>query len=80
MVSTLVPVKRKLGCKPLLFTRNLYRYTVVEGLAGKAGEQFAFDSYRRFLDMYGNVVMGIEHKLFEHEIDALKKEVGLCKL
>ena len=51
--------------------------TVVEGLAEKAGEQFAFDSYRRFLDMYGDVVMGIEHHLFEHEIDALKKEVGV---
>ena len=28
------------------------------GLAAKAGEKFAFDSYRRFLDMYGDVVMG----------------------
>ena len=30
---------------------------VVEGLAVKAGATFAFDSYRRFLDMYGDVVM-----------------------
>lgn len=51
---------------------------VVEGLAAKAGEKFAFDSYRRFLDMYGDVVMGIEHHLFEHEIDALKREVGVA--
>ena len=52
--------------------------TVVEGLAEKAGEKFAFDSYRRFLDMYGDVVMGIEHHLFEKEIDGLKKEVGVA--
>ena len=37
------------------------------------------DSYRRFLDMYGDVVMGIEHRLFEHEIDSLKKENGVAQ-
>ena len=51
---------------------------VVEGLAKVAGEKFAFDSYRRFLDMYGDVVMGIEHHLFESQIDALKREVGVA--
>jgi pyruvate, orthophosphate dikinase len=29
---------------------------VVAGLASKSGERFAYDSYRRFLDMFGNVV------------------------
>ena len=29
---------------------------VVMGLAAKSGERFAYDSYRRFLDMFGNVV------------------------
>ena len=52
---------------------------VAEGLAAKAGEKFAYDSYRRFLDMYGDVVMGIEHHLFEHQIDSLKKEVGVAQ-
>ena len=51
---------------------------VAEGLAKVAGEKFAYDSYRRFLDMYGDVVMGIEHHLFESEIDALKREVGVA--
>jgi pyruvate,orthophosphate dikinase len=51
---------------------------VVEGLARKAGEKFAFDSYRRFLDMYGDVVMGVDHSLFEQQIDALKREVGVA--
>jgi hypothetical protein len=30
--------------------------TVAAGLAAKSGDRFAYDSYRRFLDMFGNVV------------------------
>jgi len=48
---------------------------VVEGLAKKTGnERFAYDSYRRFIDMFGNVVMHVSHDYFEHAIEALKKE------
>lgn len=36
-------------------------------------ERFAYDSYRRFIDMFGNVVMGISHDLFEEALEALKK-------
>mmetsp|Transcript_37509 Transcript_37509/g.71877 ORF Transcript_37509/g.71877 Transcript_37509/m.71877 type:complete len:959 (-) Transcript_37509:154-3030(-) len=51
---------------------------VVKGLAAKSGnERFAYDSYRRFLDMFGCVVMGIDHELFEHEITQLKKAKGV---
>jgi phosphoenolpyruvate synthase/pyruvate phosphate dikinase len=46
--------------------------TVVKGLAAKAGERFAYDSYRRFLDMYGNVVLGFDHHDFEQLLTALK--------
>ena len=45
---------------------------VVEGLGKKAGERFAWDSYRRFLDMFGGVVMNIDHHLFEHELQSVK--------
>ncbi|KAL8121673.1 hypothetical protein AgCh_018416 [Apium graveolens] len=45
---------------------------VVAGLASKSGERFAYDSYRRFLDMFGNVVMGIPHSSFEEELEKLK--------
>src|SRR5665648_831765 len=38
-------------------------------------ERFAYDSYRRFLQMYGNVVLGIEHDKFEHILEAVKKEL-----
>ncbi|GLI61134.1 hypothetical protein VaNZ11_003409 [Volvox africanus] len=45
------------------------------GLAARAGdERFAYDAYRRFLDMYGDVVMGIPHHLFEDQLERLKEE------
>ncbi|MEX0845628.1 MAG: pyruvate, phosphate dikinase [Balneolaceae bacterium] len=51
---------------------------VVEALIKKTGnERFAFDSYRRFIDMFGGVVMGVGHDLFEEALEKLKKEVGV---
>lgn len=46
----------------------------VEGLAKQAGDdRFAWDSYRRFLQMFGDVVMGVEHSSFEHTLEKIKK-------
>lgn len=50
---------------------------VAAGLAAKSGERFAYDSYRRFLDMFGNVVMGIPHSLFEEKLEKLKEAKGV---
>ena len=51
---------------------------VVEGLVQKSGnERFAYDSYRRFIDMFGDVVMGVSHEYFEEAIEALKEERGV---
>lgn len=51
---------------------------VVEGLAKKSGnERFAWDSYRRFLEMFGNVVLEIPRSHFEDEIDDVKYELGV---
>ena len=45
----------------------------VKGLAEKTGnETFAYDSYRRFIQMFGNVVMGIDHHHFEGIINDIK--------
>jgi pyruvate, orthophosphate dikinase len=50
----------------------------VAGLASKTGnERFAWDSYRRFVQMYGNVVMGVEGARFEDEIKRVKAERGV---
>jgi pyruvate,orthophosphate dikinase len=50
----------------------------VVALANKTGnERFAYDCYRRFIQMFGDVVMGVEHSLFEEAIDKLKEERGV---
>jgi pyruvate,orthophosphate dikinase len=46
----------------------------VEGLAKRSGdERFAWDSYRRFIQMYGDVVLGVDHHEFEDVIDTFKR-------
>jgi pyruvate,orthophosphate dikinase len=51
---------------------------VVEGLAKKSNNpRFAWDSYRRFLEMFGNVVLEIPRTLFEDELDEVKYEAGV---
>ena len=47
----------------------------VQGLKAKtANGRFAKDSYRRFIQMFGNVVLGIDKDAFEHELSAVKKK------
>ena len=47
----------------------------VQGLKKKTGNgRFAKDSYRRFIQMYGNVVLGIDKDAFEHELSAVKQK------
>ena len=49
----------------------------VEGLVRKSGDaRFAYDSYRRFIQMYSNVVLDVEHHLFEELLDSKKEESG----
>ena len=50
----------------------------VEGLAATTGnERFAWDSYRRFVQMYGNVVVGLPGEEFEDRIKAAKQKRGV---
>ena len=50
----------------------------VEGLAKKTGNpRFAYDGYRRVIDMFGSTAMGVEHELFEHELHSLKERKGV---
>ncbi len=53
---------------------------VVEGLARESGnERFAYDAYRRFIDMFGDVVMGVHHHYFEEAIEAMKTSKGVTE-
>lgn len=50
---------------------------VVQGLIIKTeNERFAMDSYRRFIQMFGDVVMNVPHETFEHILEHKKKQVG----
>ncbi|MEK9946613.1 MAG: pyruvate, phosphate dikinase [Alphaproteobacteria bacterium] len=50
----------------------------VLGIAKISGnERFAWDSYRRFIQMYSDVVLGVEHHNFEELLDQLKAEKGV---
>lgn len=49
----------------------------VEAIAAQVGdERFAYDSYRRFIQMYSNVVLGLEHSCFEEILDEAKARKG----
>jgi pyruvate,orthophosphate dikinase len=49
----------------------------VQGLAASSGdERFALDSYRRFIQMYSDVVLEIDREHFEHELHTLRERIG----
>lgn len=52
----------------------------VEGLAARSGDaRFAWDSYRRFIQMYSDVVLGVEHYHFEELLEQHKDDHGLIE-
>ncbi len=52
----------------------------VEGLGEEADDpRFAWDSYRRFIQMYGSVVLGVDHRRFEDIIEHTKLDAGVTE-
>jgi pyruvate,orthophosphate dikinase len=52
----------------------------VEGLGEEADDpRFAWDSYRRFIQMYGSVVLGVDHHRFEEIIEHTKLDTGMTE-
>ena len=47
---------------------------VLEGLIARSGARFAWDSYRRFVQMYGDVVLGVPHERFEGVLESVRDE------
>src|SRR3984893_846556 len=48
----------------------------VDGVAAKSGnERFAYDCYRRFIQMFGEVALGVEMEKFDHIFDARKAKI-----
>jgi len=51
----------------------------VEGLAARSDDRrFAYDSYRRFIQMYGDVVLGVDHYHFEDLLEYAKEDCGVA--
>ncbi|MGQ9535623.1 MAG: pyruvate, phosphate dikinase [Actinomycetota bacterium] len=52
----------------------------VKGLAAQTGdERFAYDAYRRFIQMFADIVMGVDRGLFEEKIEEKKRERGVTQ-
>ncbi len=52
----------------------------LRGLTTQSGnERFAYDAYRRFIQMFGKIVMDVPGEEFEHEIERLKEETGVTE-
>jgi pyruvate,orthophosphate dikinase len=50
---------------------------VAEGLARATGdERFAYDAYRRFIQLFGKIVLGVEESLFNRALEEIKRERG----
>src|SRR3712207_8462019 len=50
----------------------------VEGLASTSGDRrFVWDSYRRFIQMYSDVVLGLDHGAFEEALEIAKEDKGV---
>src|SRR6201997_4845318 len=48
----------------------------VVGLAKQGNERFAWDSYRRLVQMFGKTVLSVDGELFEHALDGMKRSKG----
>ncbi len=67
------------GMMDTVLNLGLNDITVV-GLAVASGDQrFAWDSYRRFIQMYGSVVLGVDHHRFEDIIESAKLDRGVVE-
>lgn len=65
------------GMMDTILNLGLNDETINGLIAQTNNERFAWDSYRRFVQMYGNVVLEVEKERFEHALDAIKGEAGI---
>lgn len=64
------------GMMDTVLNLGLNDETLKSLIALTGNERFALDSYRRFLQMFGDVVLGLEHHDFEHALEKIKKDFG----
>ena len=64
------------GMMDTVLNLGLNDETVAAVARDSGDERFAFDSYRRFIQMYGDVVMGLDHEVFEDILEDEKARLG----
>src|SRR5207245_799315 len=66
------------GCELAEMTNLGLNAAAVEGLAARTrNERVAWDCYRRFVMMFGDVVLGVRREVFDAELDAAKSRLGV---
>ncbi|MDD5699551.1 MAG: PEP/pyruvate-binding domain-containing protein, partial [Victivallaceae bacterium] len=65
------------GMMDTVLNLGLNDETVAAMIARTGNERFVMDSYRRFIQMFGNVVLGLEHHDFEHALESVKTAKGV---
>ncbi|MBO6725871.1 MAG: pyruvate, phosphate dikinase [Rhizobiaceae bacterium] len=65
------------GMMDTVLNLGLNDETVAALAAASGDERFAYDSYRRFIQMYSDVVLGVDHEVFEEILEDAKAEYGL---
>ena len=65
------------GMMDTILNLGLNDITVVALAKGSGDERFAYDSYRRFIQMYSNVVLEVDHHNFEEILEVYKERKGL---
>jgi len=67
------------GMMDTILNLGLNDETVAGLIEGSGNKRFGYDSYRRFIQMYGNVVLGMKHHDFEHILEGIKKAKGVTE-
>lgn len=65
------------GMMDTVLNLGLNEVTLKALVANTGNERFVYDAYRRFINMFGDVVLGMEHKHFEEILSAKKKAKGV---
>ena len=64
------------GMRDTVLNLGLNDKTVIGLAKAMNDDRFAYDSYRRFLSMYGRIVLGVDGSLFEHAFEKAKRKAG----
>ncbi|MBN6188653.1 pyruvate, phosphate dikinase [Aneurinibacillus sp. BA2021] len=65
------------GMMDTILNLGLNDYTVAALVKDSATRHFAYDSYRRFIQMFSSIVLGIDEGLFEDELEKMKQQAGV---